>query len=363
MDVILLAIRLLLATVFLVAGIAKLVDHSGSRRALGDFGTPRRLVPLLSIMLPPAELAIGVALLPRATARWAAFGALTLLVVFGVAIGANLAKGRRPVCRCFGQVHGARVGWSTLARNAGLAALAGLIVQQGRQRVGTSAVGWVRGLSPDERIGIGAGMSGFALLAIQGWMLLYLLRRYGTLLKRIDSDNIAGRPIGLVVGTPAPAFELPDLSGELVSLDALLEIGRPVALVFVDLNCPHCVDLLPELGRWQRVHAADLTTAVIGPGDVQALGNASAEHGLTQVLVREDEELVDAYRIRGNPAAVLVHPDGTIDSPVALGTSAIRDLIAGRLKQRSPRRSGEETDRAAVRLARPSLDEGAGAIG
>ena len=40
MNLVLLLARLLLAAVFLVAGLAKLADLAGSRQALRDFGVP-----------------------------------------------------------------------------------------------------------------------------------------------------------------------------------------------------------------------------------------------------------------------------------------------------------------------------------
>jgi uncharacterized membrane protein YphA (DoxX/SURF4 family) len=49
MDVALLLARLLLASVFIVAGAAKLADHKGSRRTLADFGVPTPL----AVLLPP----------------------------------------------------------------------------------------------------------------------------------------------------------------------------------------------------------------------------------------------------------------------------------------------------------------------
>ncbi|MGH3450072.1 MAG: peroxiredoxin family protein [Haloechinothrix sp.] len=269
--------------------------------------------------------------------------------MFSGAIGANLVRGRRPPCRCFGQLHSGRIGWPTLGRNAVLAIIASLIAWQGGDVAGPSAVGWILDLSVGEGAEIGVGLVGFALLAVEGWVLLYLLRRYGALLNRLGSDGQPGASNGLAVGTPAPAFSLPDLSEKMVSLDALRRVGKPLALVFIDLSCPHCAELLPDVGRWQRDHSADLTTVVIGSGDMQALRNASAAHGLIQMLVQEDEHLVDAYRVLGNPAAVVIHPDGTIDSPVVLGTSAIRDLIAGHLKRRSSRQTGEARDQTTGR--------------
>ena len=45
MDAALLVARLLLALVFAVAGVAKLVDRPGARQAIIDFGLPARLRP------------------------------------------------------------------------------------------------------------------------------------------------------------------------------------------------------------------------------------------------------------------------------------------------------------------------------
>src|SRR3712207_8470130 len=97
--------RLLLAAVFLAAGVAKLADREGSRRAVTDFGVPAALAAPLGILLPLAELAVAAALIPTATAFWGAAGALALLLVFVVGIGANLARGRRPDCHCRSEEH------------------------------------------------------------------------------------------------------------------------------------------------------------------------------------------------------------------------------------------------------------------
>ena len=132
MALVLLAARIVLAAVFVVAGLAKLADRPGSRQALIDFGLSSRLATLLGTLLPLAELAVAVALLPLGSAWYGALGALALLILFVAGIGANLARGRRPDCHCFGQLHSEPVGWPTLARNGALAALAGFVVWQGR---------------------------------------------------------------------------------------------------------------------------------------------------------------------------------------------------------------------------------------
>src|SRR5437764_9944122 len=103
MDPILGLARLLLSSVFLVAGTAKLLDRDGSQKALTDFGVPARLATPLAIFLPLFELGVGLAFIHPVAARWAALAALGLLFVFVIGIATNLLRGRRPACRCFGQ--------------------------------------------------------------------------------------------------------------------------------------------------------------------------------------------------------------------------------------------------------------------
>ena len=59
---IILAARLLLAGVFLVAGWAKLADAAGTRRSMADFGVPAMLAPAFAVLVPCAELACAAAL-------------------------------------------------------------------------------------------------------------------------------------------------------------------------------------------------------------------------------------------------------------------------------------------------------------
>jgi uncharacterized membrane protein YphA (DoxX/SURF4 family) len=117
MDAGLLIARLVLAGVFTLAGVAKLSDLQGSRKAIIDFGVPSAIAAPLGLVLPLAELSVAATLLPASTAWWGALGALVLLSVFVVGITYNLARGRKPECHCFGQLHSAPAGWKTLARN------------------------------------------------------------------------------------------------------------------------------------------------------------------------------------------------------------------------------------------------------
>jgi peroxiredoxin/uncharacterized membrane protein YphA (DoxX/SURF4 family) len=341
MDIALLVARMWLAFVFVAAGLAKLADLAGSRKALADFGVPTTLAPAVGLALPVAELAVAVALVLRPAAWGGALGALALLLLFSGAIGYNLARGRTPDCHCFGQFSSTPVGWPTLVRNGVLAALAGVIVWHGPHEVGPSIIDWLRALPPTQRVVLGGGMVVLGLLAAQGWILLHLLRQHGRLLLRMDAlearltaGGLAPVPVapaampGLPIGAPAPGFRLTGLYAETLTLEALRAPGQPVLLIFTDPHCTACTALVPEVSRWQREHAAQLTLALISQGTVEANRAKVAAHGVTHVLLQEGREVAEVYQAAGTPTAVLVRPDGTIGSPLAPGTGAIAALVA-----------------------------------
>jgi methylamine dehydrogenase accessory protein MauD len=339
-DVTLLGARLVLALVFAVAGVAKLTDRAGSRRAIVDFGIPAALAGPLGILLPLAELAIAAALIPTTTAWWGAVGALVLLLLFAAAIGANLARGHKPNCHCFGQLHSAPAGRSTLVRNAVLAAPAAFVVWHGQEG---SAVAWVGTLSAVQALGVFAAVLVVGLLAAQWWFLFGLFRQNGRLARWLEaveerladaglalspSENGAQQMAGLPVGTPAPAFDLPNLEGEAVTLKSLRSLDKPILLLFTDPGCGYCEELLPEVGRWQDELADEFTIALISCDDPEKNRVLSNEHGLSRVLLEEDWEVSEAYGVSGTPSAVLVNPDGTISSSLAEDAEEIEELVS-----------------------------------
>jgi methylamine dehydrogenase accessory protein MauD len=339
-DIALLTARLLLTAVFAVAGLAKLADRAGTRQAIKDFGLPAALAAPLALVLPPAELAVAVALIPAASAWWGAAGALALLALFTAGIAVNLARRRTPDCHCFGQLHSAPIGRQTLVRNAALAAVAGIVVWQGRTDAGPSAVGWLGGLTAMELAGLIGALLVLGLLALEGWFLVQLLGQNGRLLVRLEAleQLVAGAgaanppptpaapAAGLPVHSQAPFFRLADLDGESVTLDALRAEGRPLLLLFTDPDCGPCNALLPEIGRWQR-EIATATVVVVSRGAADANRTKAAEHGVTRLLLQENWEVAAAYRVAGTPSAVVVLPDGTVGSPLAQGLEEIRALV------------------------------------
>jgi peroxiredoxin len=345
MAIALLTARVLLAVVFFVAGFAKLADPAGSRRALRDFGIPVRFATPLGILLPLAELAVAVALISGDSAWWGALGAFTLLLLFAAGIGLNLVRGRHPDCHCFGQLHSAPAGWPTLVRNLGLSALACVVIVFGRGAPGPGMFGWLAELPVTQRVEAVGGLVVVALLVGAAWVLLQVMAQQGRLLLRIEAieaqqaangrapQAIAdGNPTpavtGLPIGTVAPVFTLPDLTGQTIALDALRSQGKPVVLIFSDPGCGPCNALLPEIGRWQREYASKAVVVLISRGPADPNGAKVSGHVLTHVLLQQDREVAHAYQAHGTPSGVLVSHDGTLGSAVAQGTDAIRALMA-----------------------------------
>lgn len=97
----------------------KLRDRAGFRAALAGYGLlPERSVPFAAGLLVAGELSIGLALL--ATPR-AGIAAAALLALYALAVGVNLARGRRDIdCGCGGAPQ-ALSAW-LVARNVVLAA-------------------------------------------------------------------------------------------------------------------------------------------------------------------------------------------------------------------------------------------------
>ncbi len=334
---------LALTAVFAAAGVAKIVDPDGTRTAVADFGTPKRLVTVVAFIVTGAEIIVGLLLLPASTRAVGAAGALALLGVFSAAIAVSLANGRTPDCHCFGQLHSEPTSWKTLGRNGVLAGLAGFTLAASLAAEQASAFSWVGNASGVRLLAVVLSFMLVALGAISAVAFSSFLRTYGKVLLRLedverrlaaagldDSKDVRPAPkLGLDPGTRAPAFVARDAAGAPVSLDDLLLPGLPLLLLFSSPSCGPCNDLLPEVAVWQNDLAASITVAIVSGGDDDATTAESQEHGLEHMLVDHDLAIFDAYRAAGTPSAVLIGPDGAIASHVAPGSDWIEQLLLG----------------------------------
>lgn len=364
--------RLLLAAVFLIAGVAKYADPQGTTKAFTDFGLPRAIAAFVALVLPLVEAGVAVALIPVASAWYGACGALALLGIFMAGIVFVMVRGRKPDCRCFGQLHSSPVGAATLIRNVVLAALAGWLVWMGPARAGPGVWQHLQAAGENEqRLSIVAGVVLCFLLwralrqreskpdaaAVEGPLFDWGDDEEETVQEDSAANETPRAPAakpkprpqaapparhrdpvlqkvleagkGWPVGTLAPAFRLPDLAGEPHSLHSLLESGRANFLVFSTPHCEPCRALWPHLGRWSREHGHALNLIVVSRGEgTEKLAKQSGVE-MSRVMLQQEAEISDAYGVNSTPAAVLVSADGRIQSQLAVGREEIQKLIAG----------------------------------
>lgn len=328
---------LVVAVVFAAAGVGKLNDRSGTRRAVREFGAPSWLVGPLALLVPTAELAVAIALLFATTRFAGAVGALALLAVFSATIGVSLARGRAPDCHCFGQLHSTPASWRTLVRNALLAGLAAVALAE----QGPGAFGWIPDLAPVGILALVAGLVAISLMVGGGLAFVSLMRSHGRVLLRLDTVESALRDAGIEVpededalpeigidpGTPAPAFTAETAAGGQASLADLLEPRLPLLLFFTSSSCGPCRALLPNISRWQTEHRGQLTLATVSSGDIAVIRTEAEEHDLEWAPFDTDLAIFEAYQANATPSAVLISPDGTIGSYVASGFGEIEQLV------------------------------------
>jgi peroxiredoxin/uncharacterized membrane protein YphA (DoxX/SURF4 family) len=340
MDPFLVGGQLLLAAVFALAGGAKLFDLPGSRQAVTDFGAPERFARPLAVAIPLAELAAAVALIFQPSARWGAALALVLLLVFVGGVANAMRRGLRIDCGCFGKIYSATASSATLARNAILAVLAGFVVIAGPA---PAIDAWFGERSLGQLLA-------FALvtLAIVAAVAALWLRAQTRALEA-DAERVTeaqqaaargeNREVqGLQVGTPAPAFDLPDVHGRRHTLESLLARGKPVVIAFMSIGCGPCGQLRPEVARWREMLADRLTFAVVSDGTVEDVRGRWDEHGVDEVLVDPDDTLMDAHRLKATPTVVLIDTDGNIASRPAGGGHGAEVLVRHALRWRPGRK-------------------------
>jgi uncharacterized membrane protein YphA (DoxX/SURF4 family) len=325
-DAVLVA-RIALATVFLAAGVGKLLDLAGARAALFGFGVSRRVARLAGPLIPATELAAAAALVVQPTARWGGLAALILLLAFLGGIANALGRGEAPDCHCFGIFHSSKAGPSAIYRNALLAAVAAFVVAQGP---GPSVTAWISDHGLGEVLAAVLATAAAVAAAIAG-----RLRNENTLLRsqleRVRQD-LARVPPGLPVGAFAPRFDLTKADGGTLALDDLTARGLDTLLIFMDRACAHSREIARDVARWQTTLSERMTIAVVGGG--LAEGTTPLDE-ITDIGFQDGREVREAYHVIGTPSAVLVSPDTRIASSLAQGPTAIEALLRLTLRDAS----------------------------
>ena len=118
MRLLLILFRLIVGGVFIWAALAKIPQAGELAKSMAQFKlVPPALILPFSYFLPWLELFCGAALIAGVWLRSAAIWANALLVVFSLALVANLIRGIEADCGCFGETKVAGGSWGTLIKN------------------------------------------------------------------------------------------------------------------------------------------------------------------------------------------------------------------------------------------------------
>jgi thiol-disulfide isomerase/thioredoxin len=229
-------------------------------------------------------------------------------------------------------------------------AVAVLIILQGKERIGASAINWLTELKTSEAINLCLMLIAIGLLTVAVVLIRRTVKQQATLLAKMeairialdleeDIENIAIKredltipDDGLPVGAMAPAFTLTGVDdihrNQDITLDGLLAAGKPIMLFFASPHCVPCKSLLPAVKGWERQYGDRLTFVVISKGKLQETYVHMTKYDLNHLL-EADATVADAYRSQWTPGAILIDSDGKIASEMTYGDEEIRKMFNG----------------------------------
>ncbi|GAB3565352.1 DoxX family membrane protein [Amycolatopsis endophytica] len=144
-------VRLGLAAVWLVSGVAKISDSGQTYLAVKAYDVlPGALLHPVATALPLLELALGAFLLLGLVTRWVGVASAALLVVFIAGVAQSWARGLTIDCGCFGGGGEVAAGQTQypqeIARDVGFLVLATWLIVRPSTRFALD--GWLRGGAP-----------------------------------------------------------------------------------------------------------------------------------------------------------------------------------------------------------------------
>ena len=124
-----LAVRLLASGIWLVAGVAKLLDVTTFEQQITAYKMlPDGMVTLAAYGIPLLEIVLGIYLLVGALVRPAAIASCGLMVVFIIAQSQAWARGLSVDCGCFGSLHKETIGAGSVLRDVALLVPSAILV-------------------------------------------------------------------------------------------------------------------------------------------------------------------------------------------------------------------------------------------
>jgi hypothetical protein len=304
-----LVVQMLLCGVLVTSAVAKVIQPDAARRGVTDLGVPARHAPVALCAVVALELITGVGLVTPLH-RTAGAAVVVLMLGFSAILSFNLAKGRRPVCRCFGSLSDRPVSLTDVGRNLVMAALGVLV--------------WLGPSTWTPSVPLMIGLAAVCAICLLGAVLVAVLRQQGRLMARIEAleraASLGGPGSGAVptlpfTPSPGPVSDVDGLSWTLPALAA----DDGAVLLFIDRDCPTCHASLPGL------------LSVPTPRRRVVVSRQRAEWSGVQdgvrVLLDPAGALADAVGVSVVPSMVLLERDGSVTTRTAVGPDRIRAAL------------------------------------
>lgn len=129
---VLVASRFIVGSVFLIAGIAKITALTSFRRTVRKYDVlPASFVDPVAVLMPPFEIAVGIAVVLGIGVRASGGLAAIALAAFVLVTGSALVHRRVIDCGCFGPAAPRPITRATVARNLLLLAVASSVALAG----------------------------------------------------------------------------------------------------------------------------------------------------------------------------------------------------------------------------------------
>jgi hypothetical protein len=349
------ALRLVLATVYAAAAIGKLLTARSTDLLLETFQLSPRLRPAVNA-LSAFELAVAGALLFPMTARVAAAVSCLLLALFCALVARNMSRGLTGTCNCFGRLHSSKIGWSAVVRNIVLFSASALIAVASSQSRFSSLVNVLT--MPGQNVWVVV-----ALGVISGSLVVSFVRGRSRL-HRAGEPTEAGALDG-GSGTfarrhsppldPASA-QVVSLDGRVTTLAERLDADSRNILVFIDPACRPCRSLLPDLqSSWP--HMTDrLVLVTRGPLDLNR--ELLAGFPEDRSVVDDDDKLMIRFGVLATPSAVVLSASDARPEALVVGPEAIRGLTS----QSAGPGGAPSSGRSGARLSEPSRQAPGGVL-
>jgi peroxiredoxin len=195
------------------------------------------------------------------------------------------------------------------------------------------------------------------LIVISVWVGFYqLVKQQGRILLRLDALEQAIKTDrdhqelfedrgfdGLVVGTPFPNFELPDLSGKISSLTDFK--GKRSILIHWNFQCGFCEAIAEDLaGLEANLKKQNAQILLLATGDELFNREHLAEHSLqATLLLLKGRQTPAPFVHEGTPVAYLLNEQGQVSAPFASGADEVLALAKSASSGAPPETAHERT--------------------